>query len=109
MTLSFVPPFPRVGNNARPASLHPSPDRINHPAPLLLLADDAQLGQGGDELGGRGVGGQQCDGAGGGGEDGDQEDFAGHVNNLSFFAQRVCVNAGVGSSPALRNSLRSES
>ena len=83
MTLTFVPPRLPLRNNARPASLHPSPDRINHPSPLFLLADDAQLGQGGDELGGRGVSGQQRHGAGGGGEDGDQEDFAGHETNLS--------------------------
>ena len=99
MTITFVPPSGRAGN-AVVASLHPLPHRVDHPSPLLLLADDAQLGQGGKELGGRCVGRDQDAGAGGGGEDGDEKDFGGHKTNLSAasFSVRVCSRAALSNS-----------
>lgn len=113
MTITFVPLSARGGNGARPSRLraapwisadqraaaggivthrvsshllHPLPDRVDHPSPLLLLADDPQLGQGGQELGGRGVRGDQDAGAGGGREDGDDQNFSHHDNTVVFFA-----------------------
>ena len=93
MTLSFLPDLAVLGNGARP-SLHPLPHRIDHPSPLLLLADDAHLGQGGQELAGRRVGRDQDAGAGGGREDGDEKDFGGHKTNVgpASFSVRVCVH-----------------
>ena len=92
MTLTFVPLSGRRGNSAL-SSLHPLPHRVDHPSPLLLLADDAQLGQGGQELGGRGVRGDQDAGAGGGREDGNDQNFSHHVNRLVFLARIRTVNA----------------
>lgn len=91
MTLTFVPLSAARGNCATP-SLHPLPHRVDHPSPLLLLADDPQLGQGGQEVGGRRVGRDQDAGAGGGREDGDEKDFGGHVNRLVFLAGIRTVN-----------------
>ena len=105
MTLTFVPLSAARGNSAR-SSLHPLPHRVDHPAPLLLLADHPQLGQGGQELSGRGVGRDQDAGAGGGVQHCDHQNVS-HVHDCNLDAVAiefsVCVHT-----PALNSQKRTE-
>ena len=95
MTLSFLPDLAVLGNGARP-SLHPLPNRVDHPSPLLLLTDDPHLGQRSQQLARGPVRGDQDAGAGWGGEEGDHQNVV-HGQTVKAASFSVTTNDHHGS------------